>query len=116
MRGSAREPRLFLAVAYALNGFLAGSLCAFLGLPNTYSRDFYEKGCVFPVSWGGRKYGVLSLMGTFCALFPGYIGNFANTILTGLKELFSTPNVRLEPGLEISLDVAIRIKNGDREE
>lgn len=55
-------------------------------------------------------------MGTFCALFPGYIGNSANTILTGLKEFFSTPNVRLEPGLEIFLDVAIRIKNGDREE
>lgn len=36
-------------------------------------------------------------------------------ILTGLKELFSTPNVRLEPGLEIFPDVAIRIKHGDIE-
>lgn len=47
-----------------------------------------------------------------CSVFLHFLQrNSVNTILTGFKKAFSTSGFKPEPRLEISLDVAIRIKN-----
>lgn len=50
--GAQRERQLFLSRVHALDGFLAGRLCAFLCLPNC-SRDFWGKGLYLSCHMGG---------------------------------------------------------------
>lgn len=81
--------QLLLSVGYATGSFLAGSLCAFLGLPGI-ARTSEGKDCISPIRWVEGSV----LGGDLCS---------------------STLNFKLEARLEIFLDVAIRIKNWDTE-